>query len=137
MWTYKQTYPLELYHYGVKGMKWGVRRTPEQLRYNKNSIQTSLNERVLKNSTINGIPIRSVSPHVADRAAERKISVNEILDAIKKPLDITDIKIRNDGKRSQNFIGSEATVSVNPDTGKLITTRKTGTKLRENLLKRR
>lgn len=24
----------ELYHYGVKGMKWGVRRTPEQLGHN-------------------------------------------------------------------------------------------------------
>ena len=29
MWTY--IYPSQLCHYGVKGMKWGVRRTPLQL----------------------------------------------------------------------------------------------------------
>lgn len=27
-----------IYHYGVKGMKWGVRRTPEQLGHTKKSI---------------------------------------------------------------------------------------------------
>ena len=29
MWSYN--YSNELYHYGVKGMKWGVRRSPVQL----------------------------------------------------------------------------------------------------------
>ena len=33
MWKYR--YASELCHYGVKGMKWGVRRTPEQLGHTK------------------------------------------------------------------------------------------------------
>ena len=30
----------ELYHYGKKGMKWGVRRTPEQLRRLSGKLET-------------------------------------------------------------------------------------------------
>lgn len=31
MWTYNYTYPDYICHYGIKGMKWGIRRTPAQL----------------------------------------------------------------------------------------------------------
>ena len=31
MWAYNYLYPFALYHHGIKGQQWGVRRTPEQL----------------------------------------------------------------------------------------------------------
>lgn len=40
MWVYSNR-TTELYHYGVKGMKWGVRRSPEQLGY-RNSARRKL-----------------------------------------------------------------------------------------------
>ena len=44
MWYYRYTlYPSDfLCHYGVKGMKWGIRRTPEQLGHYKKSMIPSL-----------------------------------------------------------------------------------------------
>ena len=32
-----------LMHYGIKGMKWGVRRTKEQLAHDRSSIQARMN----------------------------------------------------------------------------------------------
>ena len=29
MWQYNNTYPSELYHWGIKGQKWGRKKIPE------------------------------------------------------------------------------------------------------------
>ena len=39
----------ELLHYGVLGMKWGVRRTPEQLGYKTNKDVQKLGDALAKN----------------------------------------------------------------------------------------
>lgn len=47
MWQYNHTsYPNELFHYGVKGMKWGVRRTREQLGYKKGVVKKYDSDRI-------------------------------------------------------------------------------------------
>ena len=43
-----------------------------------------------------------------------------ILDALKKPLRIKDIKIDSFGRPSQRFIGKYAEIVVNPNIGKII-----------------
>lgn len=81
----------EIYHYGVKGMKWGVRRSKEELRYNRNSIYASVNRSIPKIASKNGILVRSFSQHAADQAQDRKVPAKDIVDALKKPLYIEPI----------------------------------------------
>lgn len=58
-----------LIHYGVKGMKWGVRRTPEELgHYPKSTIVTEKNHAIIK-TTITGhksIPKKSTPNSILD-----------------------------------------------------------------------
>lgn len=134
MWDY--SIPTVIKHYGVKGMKWGVRRTREQLKYNKNSITASVNRLLIKVAAKNGILIRSISDHAANQASERKVSAKEIVDALKKSLYIRDVRTDKSGRKSQRFVGYSATVNVNPDTGVISTVWRTGTRERNKYLER-
>lgn len=77
-----------LMHYGVKGMKWGVRRTPEQLAHDRNAIQARMSNRLktpIKAS--NGIMISKFSEHALNRTQmdSRPVTVEGIMDALKNP----------------------------------------------------
>lgn len=76
--------------------------------------------------TENGIEIKSVSAHSIGRSDERGVSQSAVKNAITKPLHVQKTRTDRNGMRSQRYIGKEATVNVNPDTGNIITVWKTG-----------
>ena len=118
-------------HYGIKGMKWGVRRTKEQLAHDRYSIQARTIRRLKKPFySANGVLVTSISAHALDRCEEksRPVTVEGIFDALKKPLNHDSIKTKYDGKGrpSQRLIGKMATINVNPENGIITTVWPTG-----------
>ena len=112
-------------------MKWGVRRTPEQLAHDRNSIQARMSNRLktpIKAS--NGIMISKFSEHALNRTQmdSRPVTVEGIMDALKNPLNHDTIKTKTDklGRPSQQFIGKSTTVAVNPENGVITTAWCTG-----------
>ncbi len=81
---------------------------------------------IIKTTAKNGVKVQTISVHTFDRAAERKITSANIVDAVENPLHIGEVVTDDLGRKSQRFIGDLATVNVNPDTGKITTVWKTG-----------
>lgn len=69
--------------------------------------------------------------HASERALGRNIAESQIDDAINNPLSKGDIVIDEQGRKSVKYIGNEATVVLNPDTGEVITTWKTGSRIKK------
>ena len=106
-----------------------------------NALKKEVNKKILGIVTPNGIKISESSNHLIERIIgdgnKRKgVPVDDIHNALMEPLDIKDIKIDSLGRKSQKFIGGKATVSINPDTGNIIQTNPTSTKLAERLKRR-
>ena len=65
MWEYR--YSSELYHYGVKGMKWGVRRTPEQLGHIRKGIEKSAKSSIIKEAIASGTVKKEINKEKQSR----------------------------------------------------------------------
>ena len=94
----------ELYHYGVKGQKWGVRRTPEQLGRSTKSIATSSKSDKIRHATLEK-KLASYGPRQIDksiRSFEKQIARHQ--DYLRNPeKHVPDWKTLTD-KRRKNHI---------------------------------
>ncbi len=79
-----------------------------------------------------GISVKKTS-HSITQAVKRNITNNQIADALKNPLNVTDVKYDNQGRPSKKYIGEKATVAVNPENGNIVTVHGTHTKLLNKL----
>ena len=67
----------------------------------------------------------AVTAHAEQRMEERGVTREQMDDALARPLHVSEVKVDEQGRKSQKHIGRGATVVVNPDTGRIITTYKT------------
>jgi len=86
--------------------------------------------------TSNGIKIKGFTIHAVDRAIQRGVKPNAILDAVKNPLKKGEIIFDKLKRPSQRFIGRTAEVVINPKTGKIISVNPTSSKKAAKLLKK-
>jgi hypothetical protein len=101
----------------------------------QNGLTNPNNQDIIGITTANGIEITRDSFHSGERSAERGVSQQGKIDALVNPLDIKDVRTDKFGRHSQQFIGREATVNINPDTGVITTEWKTGKTLKKKLEK--
>ncbi|SEN18636.1 hypothetical protein SAMN02800694_3033 [Luteibacter sp. UNCMF331Sha3.1] len=69
------------------------------------------------------------------RSVERSVKPASIVDTIRNPLKVTDVKYGAAGRPSIKAIGAKATVTINPDTGKIVTVNPTRSKLANRLIR--
>lgn len=98
---------------------------------NYKKIHDELEENVIGIDIAEGVQITGKSKHFMERVIgtmcdpktgkpRSGVSIEDISKALKNPVNINPIKTAKNGERSQKYIGENATVTINPDTGILI-----------------
>ena len=98
---------------------------------NYKKIHDDLEKNVVGIDTAEGIKITGKSKHFMERVIgtmrdprtgkpRSGVSVEDILESLINPVKVNAIRIGKNGKRSQKYVGENATVTINPDTGILI-----------------
>lgn len=64
-----------------------------------------------------GLKITKVSSHAIDQAIARRVSAGAAKQALTESLEIGKIRVDEKGRSSKRYVGEQATVAVNPDTG--------------------
>lgn len=110
----------------------GQKKKDEDTNQEKASEKLETLENTGKNDIIKvGNQALAESKHASKRVVQRQVTDAEIQDAINNPLHKGDEVIDELGRKSIKYIGKNATVCVNPDTGVITTLWKTGTRTRK------
>ena len=139
MWQYNK-FPTgdEFYHHGIKGQKWGVRRTKEELARDANSIESRIRNLIKRSNgafkTKSGIVIKEISQHSTDRIRQkdRTVTFAGVVDALTNPINDEYKRLRIDeiDRPSYRYVGKVATVNINPENGRITTIWKTSSKVK-------
>lgn len=98
---------------------------------NYSKLHEEISRNVVGIKTAEGVTVTGQSKHFMERVVgtmndpktgrpRSGVSVEDIAKALTKPADIRPVKVSPGGERSQKYIGGNATVTLNPDNGKLI-----------------
>ena len=91
---------------------------------------STVRNKLVGSTTINGIEIKDVAEHFLARTTERVIPLDGAIEALTNPLYINPVAEDEKGK-SQRFIGNRVTMNINPETGRIITGWLTGSRTRK------
>lgn len=75
----------------------------------------------------------TLTVHVMERMRQRGVTMEAVNDALLHPLSVSPAKVDERGLSSVKYVGAAATVSVNPDTGHIVTTYPTSRKIAAKL----